>query len=386
MRWFFAPALAACLAPSGGCALIPIGGGATVGQGGGPTPAPGLRDFRVAFHCHSHLSHDSEVPFDRIAATARALGFNAVLLADHYRPGNVARSPQGFWDGVLFVPGVEIRPSTPGEAAKERGSLLVFGLDRDFDPSQPRARLLEELRGRGALAAAGHAEEYSAWDLPLDAFEVYNLHAQFSGASRLKIALRLLFLLQDRFFEGAVDPPRPVLDLYDRELARGRRLAPLAGHDAHENIRLLGPLGGSIGTYPQVLRLFSNHVLARDLETGALLDALRRGRTYVSFDFLGDPRGFWMSYGPQGATGEAVAIVGDDAPFRPDSVLEVRAPADAWIRVIRDGATWVEHRGTSFAAPVPGPGSYRVEIDRPRLLGRRLWILSAPIRVEEWKA
>ncbi|MGH9360979.1 MAG: PHP domain-containing protein, partial [Thermoanaerobaculia bacterium] len=168
-----AGALGAAALLLGGCFLLPLGGKPNAAPGGGPSPlGGGLRDFRVAFHCHSHLSHDSEVGFDEIARTARRLGFNAVFLNDHYQPGNIARAPHGLWDGVLMVPGVEIRPgAAPPEAGtSRRGSLLIIGVERDFDGGAERVSLARELAAQGAVVAAGHCEEFDAW-------EPYPLHA-----------------------------------------------------------------------------------------------------------------------------------------------------------------------------------------------------------------
>src|SRR5262245_6356227 len=201
-----AAALAGLL--TGGCCLLPFGGRPNVSPGGGPSSmGSGLRDFRVAFHCHSYLSHDSRVPFDTIAATARKLGFNAVILNDHYAPLNIARSPHGFWEGILFVPGVEIRPDAVPGGARENGSLLVFGIENDFPGDRKRVELMPELTAAGALVAAGHCEEFQGYDrYPLGAFEVYNLHAQFKQASRFGLALSFLFLFADPFFESQVCP------------------------------------------------------------------------------------------------------------------------------------------------------------------------------------
>lgn len=378
-------AVGLCL-PAGGCFLLPLGGRPTAGPGGALSPVgQGLRDFRVAFHCHSHLSHDSEVPFEEILETAKRLGFNAVILNDHYQPGNIARSPRGVQDGVLFIPGVEMRPDplpgdgpVPGKSKKRRGSLLAFGMPEDFDQDRPREPLARALADAGALIAAGHCEDFTAWDrYPLSAFEVYNLHTQFERASRWGIFWRALFFLPDPFFESRIDPAREVFRSWDARLAEGKRLAPLAGHDAHSNIRFLGI---TLGTYPELLRLFSNHVLAPDLEAGPVLEGIRRGRVYVSFDFLGDASGFALTYGGNGSA--PPALLGDEAPHRADSLLEVALPAAGTIRVLRDGAPWREARGRTFAAPVPGPGVYRVEVDRADRGGRdRLWIVSAPIYV-----
>ena len=53
---------------------------------------------------------------------------------------------------------------------------------------KPRPLVARELRAAGAVVAAGHCEELEDWNgYPFDAFEVYNLHAQFKAASRWSI-------------------------------------------------------------------------------------------------------------------------------------------------------------------------------------------------------
>jgi hypothetical protein len=59
--------------------------------------------------------------------------------------------------------------------------------------------------------------------------------------------------------------------------------------------------------------------------------------------------------------------------------LTARTPADAAIRLLRDGEAIASTTGRSLTADVEDPGVYRVEVTR-RAHGReRTWILSNPI-------
>lgn len=357
-----------------GCTLLPVGGRPTAARAGGPSPlGHGLREYRVAFHVHCYLSHDSEGTIDEIADAARDLGLDAVILNDHYRLGNVARAPSGFQRGVLFVPGAEVRGGG--------GSLLPFNLCMDFYRGAGARQTLEALDRQGAVTVLGHVEQIQDWDLePVEAFEVYNLHAEFVAAPRLLTAVRFLFLPPDAFFEASIDTPSENLRAWDRELARGRRLAPLAGHDAHQNIHIFGPLGGTVGTYPEIFRLFSTHVLAPRLSADAIARAVEAGRTFVVFEYLGDGTGFAMSYGEAGAPVSRRAILGDSVPFDPQATLDISVPGDAEdlaVAILRDGDVIGRESTPRVEMPLPGPGVYRVEVYR----GERLWIISAPIYV-----
>ncbi len=332
----------------------------------------GLNEHRAAFHVHCWLSHDSEGRIEDIAAAARSLGIDTVILSDHYAPGNIERAPRGVHHDVLFLPGVELR-------AGKGGSIVAFPLESDFSNKLSPAERIAEMARQGAVTAIGHVEENVDWDLgPFQAFEAYNLHAEFMAQSGWALAGRFLFYTPDAFFEAAVRAPTVNLTTLDRELARGRRLGVLAGHDAHANVHVLGV---TIGTYPEMLRLFSNHILAAAWTVEAIAAGVRAGRTFVVFDFLGDGTGFSMTYGEKGAAPEARAILGDEAPYRAEHTFVVTVPALAGdpirTRLLRDGQSFLETDALRFHATLPGPGVYRAEVYREN----RLWILSSPMYI-----
>ena len=136
-----------------------------------------------------------------------------------------------------------------------------------------------------------------------------------------------------------------------------------------------------MGTYPEILRLFSNHVLATDLSIVELSKAVRAGRTFVVFDFLGDGTGFYMSYGKKGAPVDERAILGDTTPFEKENTLDISLPGTSFqgslLRVVRDGKTLSETASGRLAMTLPGPGVLRAEVYREK----RLWIVSSPIYV-----
>lgn len=353
----------------GSCALLPLSSPSKSRAGGYPAPMrEDLLEFRATFHCHSYLSRDSDGTVEAIATAARDNGLDIVLLTDHYASGNVGGSPRGIHEGVLFVPGIET--GIPDDA-----SLLAVGPLRDFVPGQTPAAQLESLDEDGAFFVAGHveglAEEYDLGGF--GGFEVFNLHAQVQAASILRIVLGLLFLPVDPFLESMVTNPTVQLQRWDREL-RSRPLAALAGHDAHANVRIFGPLGGTVGTYAELFRLFSTRILARELSEAAVLDALRAGHTWVGFDYLGDPAGFSMRYGSDAG---GWAIPGDGAHYAPEHELAVEVPKSCSLRLLRDGAVCVERVGTRLDTSLPGPGTYRLEAYRRG----RIWILASPIYV-----
>src|SRR5262249_59863402 len=74
---------------------------------------------------------------------------------------------------------------------------------------------------------------------------------------------------------------------WDLQLAARHPFTPVGGDDAHANVRLLGPLGGTIGNYQEVFLTLSTHVLAPRLTEADLGEALRPRRPWLARDIFG---------------------------------------------------------------------------------------------------
>lgn len=373
-----------CLAVAGmaalcGCALFTTFGGPGAGFDRSTdrrVPGTALLDLKGVVHCHSHLSHDSDGTLAEIAAAAAEAGHDFVVMTDHQTPESIAAGARGMVGGVLFVVGAELR--TRG------GTLLAFPLERPIAYSPVLPRMLAAIHAQGALALVGHAERFTAWDVDddrdapgwsgLDGVEVINLHAAILEAPRVPLVLDVLLGSVRAVLERTAVRPDAVLERYDERLRHGRLIPLVAGNDAHANVRLLGPLGGTIGTYREVLATLSTHVLAEELGERALVEALRRGRSYVVFDLFGDGGGF--DFRLTGDAGDHV--IGSTVAAAPGQELVVRAPRDATLELLHDGVRIATADGRELRWPDPAPGDWRVEVYRS---GRRPWIFSSPIRV-----
>lgn len=209
---------------------------------------------------------------------------------------------------------------------------------------------------------------------------------------------------------------RRALATWDAMLAR-RMVFGFGASDAHENALPWSLADGERGdAYERMLAWVTNILLvdgqdpvgARDVR--AIEDALRRGRFYVAIEAWGTPVGFdFRLEGPAGATemggtvrrqaGQTlivelprVSLGGVDPagePALPPSAIRGRL-----YRIGPGGRrTLVAESRTTIRAPVPGPGTYRVEVGiLPRhlepylggdeeLLREVPWVYSNPIRV-----
>ncbi len=354
-----------------GCVLLPtLGGPVPESERDPPTDVADLGsrtgaellDVRGIVHCHSKQSHDSSGEFEDIAAAANAVGCRFVLLTDHLDAPLEDDGPDGLVDGVLFLPGFEARSRL---GASFLGLGARAGIDRTGSGGSDAA-IASQVAARGGLCGLGHPERRAAPAPWADAVELMNLHADMTDQSRLRVALRAIALPPGAFFRGLLDPQAAAAHVYDAttRLRVARGLGPpaaLGACDAHEAVRLLGPLGGAVDSYERVLRLATTHVLVERVDRAGILEALRRGRSYAACELDRSASGFRFEVRRQ--TGEVVGRLGDVVPWSRGLVLVVEAPAPASLVLRREGSPCARALGTRLEHPLGAAGAYRVEAD-----------------------
>ncbi len=144
---------------------------------------PGLKDYRAIFHAHAEDSAHTGGTRVEMLAEAKLAGVDAIFLSDHHRPPKdfITESWRGPHDGVLFIPGSEVR-----------GFLLAPSRSIADRMADPTPKLLEATRLDGGLAFLSHVEERPDHDMSgLDGMEIYNRHAD---AKKDKGGIAALFL------------------------------------------------------------------------------------------------------------------------------------------------------------------------------------------------
>jgi hypothetical protein len=386
---------------------------------------PGLHDFRAILHAHADDSSHTGGTRPEMLAEAKREGVNAILLTDHYRPPRdfINTSWRGLRDGVLFVPGSEVR-----------GFLIYPGHSIMDRMDQPTPAFIETVRADGGLIFLSHIEERSDHSMAgLDGMEIYNRHfdAIKDSAGLLALVMRVtdpkslaelqegLRLYPDEVFAFQVTYPAEYMAKWDRETLT-RRLTGVAANDCHHNMVILvkmvddatvlvgtnvdsdkdmrtvkatlrpglramtrGHKAGDIvarvdlDPYHRSFRNVSTHVLAPALDEPTIRTALRAGHAYVSHDWMCAPTGFRFEL--RGEPGNSGAVMGDQAAFAPGATLEARFPAPCRIRLLSGGKTVAEARSDRLEHKVPAPGVYRVEGWLELGGEQRPWIYSNPI-------
>jgi len=300
-----------------------------------------------------------------IADLAKTSQLDFIFLADRVEPGDSDFGIAGFTDDILFVPG----------GAFDIGGSEIIGVNI-HDPIKPNLApndLIAAIHDQGGLAiAADPAKFESSEDYALaDAMEVYNDRSAWLAQSPAALYARAIFFGTDHFLTGLDVRPDANLALYDR-LTAGARVAMLAGVGAPDNLNVLG---ARIGTLPQLFLFCTTHLLARERDTAPLLEALRLGHSYASFDYLG----YVGSFAFYARTGDTATMMGDEVHFAPGLTLktELPEPADR-IAMLQNGAEVASADNTTTLEFAPkSPGAYRIEAYR----SGKMWILSNPVYV-----
>ena len=352
-------------------------------------------DYKGVIHVHSFLGGHSTGTFDEIVRAARSNSLDFVVMTEHPSADvdTSAATLRGVHDGVLFVNGSEMVAAT-GERF-----LVVPGVPADAGRAGA-SELIGNARESGRLVFFAYPEEVRDWTAlaGVDGIEVYNL---FTNSKRINYPILFFDCLwscgsyPELLFTTFYERPDENLRRWDEWGATSaRRYVAVAGNDAHSNVRLgIGtssdePLVGfKLDPYERSFQLVRNHVLVDknlELNTENLLDALKRGHSYVSFDLFCDATGFRFT----ADNGSERRVMGDEIalPQGGDGVrLTVDVPVKSRVVFFRDGH--VIHEATDTLSKdlmVDQRGAYRVEVYLDKIesfTGRRPWIISNPIFV-----
>ena len=372
-----------------------------------------LEDFRRGL-CQSQ--HDFAMLTDHPDAFAE-YEYPEVLLLDPARDELVDRegapvaNRMGCSDGrrALVVPGLESKLMPVGLERHASDRAVAYG--------ETSTRAIELLKEAGALVLLAHTENWTAEELaalPIDGFEMYNLHANalLAGGTILELLVRL-----DR---GDTDLPQsdlafvPIfsedaryLDTWAATLARGVRRTTTMGTDCHRNtFPALMPDGERVDSYRRMMMWFSNHLLVdrASFDDRSLKEALKAGRLYGVVEVLGYAEGFEFFASEDGVVHEMGAEVGVGAELtvrRPKvrGVPDERQPS-LQLRLYRATEGGWEMVASADEGDLTlvtiEPGAYRAEVRlvpthvsellgsfRPMFASQQLvWIYANPIYVQ----
>jgi len=304
---------------------------------------------------------------------------------------------------VILRPGEEMTDAT---ILIERGVIVSIGKDL---PVPPGARVIE-----GAVACAGFVDPWSS--LGLDPASAADPSA--TPATRTADALDPWYLPEERreallagvtaarvqagrsaFFAGigalvhTSEGSKPDLVVEDACVAgsvgvsRGGR-APDPFDRVAEVDRLVGALDkgrryrDSLLEFKSELEKWLKAILEKTTELEKdfkkakkqVLEAVKHGALYVSFDWWDDPTDFSFEID----NGKKIAGMGDTIELEEKTELVASFPQEALLNVYKNGESILEEEGDEILVDLTEPGSYRVEAMRNDIV----WILSNNIYVK----
>ena len=349
-----------------GCALLPtFRGPAPLAAGiSAASPWPeGLQDYRGVIHCHSLFSHDSRGTLEEIQRACERVNLDFLIMTDHITEDSIAQGWRERHGRTLFIVGAEI--------SRSRGSILALDLNHYVSPKSSNLNLLNRIHDQGSLAMVGHMEETEDDDLVgFDGMELYNIHANAVLHGKAKLLAKALFLPPGSLFRSMMAVHPPNFARWDA-LTLTRPAVGIFGNDVHQNVTVLGPRLGHIGTYEQLLKVSITRVIAANGDRASIMDALRAGHCYGALEIWGSAEGFAFTASRAGRT----LLPGDRAWFDADWTLEVQLPVAAEIRLIRNGEEVQRIHAKEWCYQPPLSGVYRVEV----WLRTKPWIFSNPI-------
>lgn len=379
----------------------------------------GWTEYRGILHSHSHLSHDSEMPFEGILKAMTIAGLDFICLSDHCTEGCADFDAQwrGLHGGKLFIPGFEMK-----------AGFMPFGVKSGVVLSNRTAPaiLAQQIITNGGVLFFAHPEEPRNWEQPeLTGMEIYNIHSDLkrqTGGLRALLPDVIVNLRKypDHIYRKLFHRPTSFLQRWD-ELNRTRHLTGTAGNDCHQNVGLRAvytaadtirvedtspktvgefklnwftrPLARlcfgqldpgrklfhfQLDPYERSARFVNTHVLAHELSETAILDALRAGRVFIGFDMIADSSTFrWFATNSSGEV-----VMGESLPFANRTRLHALSPLPCRFTILRDGGVVHQQAGRELEWTPSRPGKYRVEAELKVVDEWVPWVYANPIELK----
>lgn len=345
-------------------------------------------------HIHSTYS-DGTGTYAAIADAAIGAGLDFIIINDHnvYVQGvNQFRQKDG--KRVLLLIGEEVHDQN---RMPQKNHMLVIGANHELAQHAANPQeLIDEVNNVGGSSFLAHPYEFAlplfhetaitwdSWEVKgFTGLELWNAFSEFkTHVHNLPQALFYAFLP-----DFIPHQPLPqALARWDEILARGERVAVVAGSDSHALHYKIGPLQKVIFPYRYHFSTVNNHVLVDAPltgevlpDSGAIYQAIRKGSGFISNDLIASSRGFSFT----AENGEEKVTMGGEMEITGGATIRVELPERADLRLIRDGEVCLHLDADRVVSTIDKPGAYRVECYR-RFLGKnRGWIFSNPIYIRK---
>lgn len=346
-------------------------------------------DYRGVIHCHSTYS-DGTGDMDEIAKAANEVGLDFVMMTDHDQMKPVEDGRERYDGSVLMICGTEITPATNHYIAFGEGKLKEADKLRDLKPQE----VIDAVNAQKWFGFISHPDHGGArrFGIPSYRWEAWDADG-YAGMSVWDLMTDWLSqvdrddatLAAYTDFEDWLSGPRiETLKRWD-QLNLKRKVVGIGEVDNHKLRKEFQGQTIEIFPYSVAFRTVTNHILLekpldRDFKKAKkqVLEAVKHGSLYISFDFWDDPTEFSFEID----NGKKVAGMGDTIALGEEKTELVSTfSEEGLLNVYRNGESVLEEEGNEILMEISEPGVYRVEAMRNDIV----WVLSNPIFVTEKK-
>ncbi len=348
-----------------------------------------LYDYRGAIHCHTTYS-DGTGSMEEVMKAANEVGIDFVMMTDHdtMKPHDDGHGK--WWDSTLLICGTEITPQP-----NIGNHYIAFGEERlrvEGLNQKPPQEIIDEVTRQGWFGFLAHPDHQGTkrFNVPSYSWKDWNATGYAGlGLWDLQTDWQTQLDREDTGltvyteFESALTGPRnDTIARWDALCQKGK-VVGIGEIDNHNFKREYEGQTLQIFPYETAFRTITNHILLeKPLDKNyakarrQVLEAVRHGRLYVSFDFWDDPTEFTFEVD----NGTAVGRMGDEIALGAEKTeLVVTLPEEALLNVFHNGESIHEEENDEVLLEIAQPGVYRIEAMRDNLT----WILSNPIWVRK---
>ncbi len=350
-----------------------------------------MRDYKGVIHVHTSLGGHSTGGFDELIDAANSNDLDFVMMTEHAESkfDTSALTLKGRFGKTLFINGQEV-----DTASRDRFLLLPGSKDSAADKILETPQYLEKYKAQNRIELVTYPEKLNSWNSDFDGIEVFSMNTNIKKANPFS-------LFSDALWSFSAYPESTLATYFQRpdenlrqfdEITKSRKIALFAGSDAHSNIgfHLFTDDAGNkllnykIDRYETIFRLVRTHILLDENENPNqenFLQALKNGRAFIAFDWLGDATGFNFSV----VDGDKTFHQGEECLLGSNSTIHIQTPLTARYVIFRNGEKIHETREEKdFELKVNERGVYRVEAYLDALgspFDAAPWIVSNPIYV-----
>ncbi|MBD3321502.1 MAG: histidinol-phosphatase [Chitinivibrionales bacterium] len=340
-----------------------------------------------AIHLHTRFS-DGGASIPELIDAGTEVGLDYCIVTDHQSLEARERGYEGFHGNLLLLVGYEHQDS------RDRNHYLVLGTGKLASETHDVQGYISEIKRAGGTGFIAHPAEkrhyfsalpsypWTDWSVEgFDGIEIWNQMSDWvEHLTNWRSFIRIFFPRR-----LMADVPSELTAKWD-ELNRSRFVAGIGGVDAHTRRYGFGLIHITVFPVKVELKGIRTHCylerplsgMNADSAGRVIIDALRKGHSFVSNYRRGDARG--SSFFVQYSDGSRCPPGMQPAKRAYPELLEVAVPESAEIVVVRNGGIFKRIHGRAECIPVDGKGLYRIEVRRKN----HAWIYVNPFPLGDY--